>query len=214
LQSFTLNTEPVWVILGEPSGTITAWDRSFHWTGLSTATNYYLQVQTSAGAVVFGAWFTSAEAGCEGGTACAGSPVDALRLPMGDYQWRILDYGTSYGYGEWTGFQSFTLNVPPETVVLVDPSGTLTNWDHAFHWTGLTIATYYYLEVQNSEGATVLAQWYTSAEAGCTTGTACVASPSQALTLPNGDYKWRILDYGTYGYGNWTELINFTLNLP
>ena len=94
--------------LGQPSGTLTSWDHSFQWTGLSIASEYYLVLQTSSGTAVFDGWITSAEAGCAGGTACAVTPNATLNLANGDYQWRILDHG-AYGYGSWTEFQEFTL---------------------------------------------------------------------------------------------------------
>ena len=37
---------PPVVVLGAPSGSLTNWDGSFHWIGLSAATWYYLEVQT------------------------------------------------------------------------------------------------------------------------------------------------------------------------
>ncbi|MEP0805100.1 MAG: hypothetical protein HRF47_06405, partial [Chloroflexota bacterium] len=54
-------------------------------------------------------------------------------------------------------------------------------------------------------------RWYTAAQAGCAGGTACSLIPS-GLTLPNGDYKWHIRDYGAYGYGVFTPYTLFTLN--
>jgi hypothetical protein len=37
------------------------------------------------------------------------------------------------------------------------------------------------------------------------------ASPVSLATLPNGDYKWSVLDYGAYGYGSWATYQNFKL---
>ena len=123
----------------------------FRWTGFTDATWYYLQVQTASGEAVFGRWYTSAEAGCGGGTGCGVTPSEVARLENGAYQWRILDYG-EYGYGQWTAFQGFTLNTAPVNVVLGEPVGTETEWDRSFRWTGLAGATYYYLEVQKADG--------------------------------------------------------------
>jgi hypothetical protein len=100
----------------------------------------------------------------------------------------------------------------PTGVVLGQPSGTLTIWDHTFNWTGFTDATWYNLEVQTASGAPVLNYWYTSAEAGCAGGTTCAVTPPPTLNLANGDYQWRIQDYGPSGYGSWTAFQNFTLN--
>ena len=54
-QNFTLNTAGV--ELGQPSGTLTSWDKSFNWTGLSGATWYNLEVQTSGGTPVLDDWY-------------------------------------------------------------------------------------------------------------------------------------------------------------
>ncbi len=60
---------------------------------------------------------------------------------------------------------------------------------------------------------TVLSQWY-SAGTYCTE-LACGVTPAETLALPNGTYRWRILDYtATYGYGSWTASQEFILNRP
>ena len=66
------------------------------------------------------------------------------------------------------------------------------------------------MEVQKADGSYVFGIWYSPAEAGCGSGAECVVLPSPALTLPNGQYQWHILDYGTYGYGSWTGFHQFT----
>jgi predicted outer membrane repeat protein len=266
-----------------PSGTLTGWDKSFTWTGLSDATHYLLEVQTSGGTQVFRKWYTSSQTGCLGATACSVTPTD-LSLANGDYQWRVLDYG-AYGYGINSAFKTFTLNtacytlttnvnpagsgtvnVPaqscpggyiagtmvqltaapgsgyafsswsgdaggttnPVSVTMngdktvtanmrgntpISPSGTLTSWNNTYTWTGLSDATWYLLEVQTSSGTQVHRKWYTSAQAGCSGGTACSITPSETAYLPNGDYKWRVMDYGAYGYGLNSAFKTFTLNV-
>jgi hypothetical protein len=93
------------------------------------------------------------------------------------------------------------------------PFGTLTSWDKYFHWTGITGATWYYLEVQRADGTPLLLKWYSLAQS-CS-GLTCVLSPTELPSLSNGNYRWRVQDYGdTYGYGPWTGYANFTLNLP
>jgi hypothetical protein len=212
-RDFSLNLPPASATLATPSGVLTEWDRSFQWTGFPDSTWYYLMVQTSTGSTVFDAWYTNTEAGCATDTSCVISPVQALHVPNGDYQWRILDYG-GYGYGTWTDWQSFSLNIPPVGGILGAPSGTLTSWNRSFQWTGFPDSTWYFLEVQTSTGTPVFDAWYTNTQAGCEVSTSCAILPSQALSLPNGDYQWRILDYGAYGYGTWTPFQSFTLNLP
>jgi hypothetical protein len=266
-----------------PSGTANNWNYSFTWTGLSNATWYLIEVQTSGGTQVFYKWYTSAQTNCSGGTACSVTP-SGLSLADGDYKWYVLDYG-AYGYGINSAFKTFTLsgaacysltknaspalsgviNTPAQTCpggftagsviqlvavpntgylfnnwsgdaggsvntisvtmngnknvtanfkatpALTAPSGSVTNWNKTFTWTGLNNATWYLVEVYTSGGTQVFYKWYTSSQTQCAGGTACSVTASE-LNLPNGTYKWRILDYGAYGYGTFTSYLNFTLN--
>jgi hypothetical protein len=120
-----------------------------------------------------------------------------------------MDYG-GYGYGSWSAFQSFTLNLPPPLAILGDPSGTLTSWDGSFHWTGVNGATWYRLEVQTISGSVLLAKWY-SVDTACT-GLSCSVIPEELAGLPDGDYQWQIQDYGPYGFGSTTAFQGFILN--
>ena len=266
-----------------PSGTLTEWDHTFTWGGMSNATWYLLEVQTSGGTQVYRQWYTSAQAGCSGGTACGVTPVGLSLANNVGYKWHVLDYG-AYGYGTFTGYKSFSLNVAcytlttsvspvgsgsvtvpaqsctggytagsvvqvsgvagagylfdnwsgaatgtvnpvsitmdgnksvtanfKSTMVLLNPSGTITSWDNTFSWTGVSDATWYLVEVFTSGGTQVYRKWYTSAQAGCSGGTACSVTPPETASLANGNYKWHILDYGAYGYGTWTPYLNFTI---
>ena len=148
-----------------------------------------------------------------GGGYTAGSVVQLTAVP-----------GTGYAFSSWSGNASGTNN--PVSVAMdgnksvtanmrgntpLTPSGTLTSWDSSFSWTGLTNATWYLLEVQTNGGTQVFRNWYTSTQSGCSGGTACSVTPS-SLSLGNGDYKWRVLDYGAYGYGINSAFKDFTLN--
>jgi hypothetical protein len=88
----------------------------------------------------------------------------------------------------------------------------LTSWDGTYRWTGVEGATWYHLEVQDTEASIVLSNWYAVSE-NCV-GLICAVTPAETLSLPNGTYRWRILDYGSYGYGLTTEFQSFTLHLP
>ncbi|MFZ5886035.1 MAG: choice-of-anchor Q domain-containing protein, partial [Chloroflexota bacterium] len=133
---------------------------------------------------------------------------------------------TGYVFLGWSGDASGTMNPVSITIdgdktitanmrgnTPLTPSGTLTSWDNMYTWTGLSDATWYLLEVQTASGTPVYRKWYTSAQAGCSSGTACSVSPNETAYLPNGDYKWRVLDYGVYGYGIYSAFKTFTLNV-
>jgi hypothetical protein len=47
------------------------------------------------------------------------------------------------------------------------------------------------------------------------TGLDCTLSPAATAGLPNGTYRWKLLDYGaSYGYGTWTDWLYFTIAVP
>jgi uncharacterized repeat protein (TIGR02543 family) len=118
-----------------------------------------------------------------------------------------------YGYGRLDLLAAYNLlaPAPPPSLAPLLPSGTYTDWNYTFTWQGLPSATWYLLEVRRSDDTVVWWKWYTATDAGCAGGTACSLIPS-GLTLPNGDYKWRIRDYGDYGYGVFTPYATFSLN--
>ncbi len=95
-------------------------------------------------------------------------------------------------------------------LVLGEPSGSLVSWDESFAWTGISEATWYELEVQTAGGTQMFDLWYTKASAGCETDTSCMVIPTEAVNIVNGEYQWRVRDYGSYGYGNWTGWQSFT----
>jgi hypothetical protein len=98
-----------------------------------------------------------------------------------------------------------------DKVLLIAPSGTLGSWNNTFSWTGQSDATWYLLEVYTPDGATqVFRKWYTSPQTNCSGGVACSVSPAETAAL-SGTYKWRILEYGSFGYGVWTPYMNFSV---
>ena len=209
-QAFRLDIFTGTVVLGQPSGSLTSWDGSFHWTGIPSASWYHLEVQDGSGTTLLNTWYSA-------GTVCAGStcvvtPDETVNLANGDYQWRVQYFSPTSGYGDWTALQAFILNLGPANVVLGQPSGTLTSWDGSFHWTGISSASWYHLEVQDGSGTTMLSPWYS-------VGTACVALdcaviPAEAVNLPSGDYQWRVQYFSPIsGYGDWTALQEFNLDL-
>ncbi|NWG32797.1 MAG: hypothetical protein HXY42_00005 [Chloroflexi bacterium] len=152
---------------------------------------------------------------CPGGYT-AGSVIQLTAVP-----------NTGYLFNNWSGDASGTTNPVSVTMngnksvtanfkatpVLIAPNGTLTSWNNTFSWTGLSNATWYLLEVYTADGSVqVFRKWYTSTQTNCPGGTSCFVSPPETAGLANGNYKWRILDYGAYGYGTWTGYMNFTLS--
>ena len=200
-------------MLNAPSGLVENWTNSFSWTGIYGATNYLLEVyDTGTNTQIHRLWYSPTVAGCTTDLSCAVSPVALVNLANGNYKWRIRDYG-GYGYGPWTAYLTFQVNVPPAPVVtLVSPDGAQGVWTNTFSWNGIGAATNYLLEVYDTtSGAQLHRLWYSPTAAGCNTDLSCAVSPTALATLANGNYKWRIRDYGGYGYGPWTAYMTFTI---
>ena len=150
---------------------------------------------------------------CSGGYT-AGTVVQLTAVP-----------NVGYVFGSWSGGASGSSNPVSVTmsgnksvtanfrasVVLVAPAGTLSSWDSTFSWSGIPTASRYLLNVQKADGTAVWNTWYTAEAAGCTGGTACAVSVSGLASLAGGDYKWRMQDYGPYGFGPMTGFTEFTV---
>jgi hypothetical protein len=141
--------------------------------------------------------------------SCAVSPYALANLANGDYKWHVQTYSPA-GYGAWTDFTNFTLNIP--IVVLGSPSGTVTSWNGRFSWTGISGATYYHLQVFDASTDTIIHdQWFNT---GICSGLNCAVAPAVLLNLANGDYQWHVQTYSPAGYGSWTDFTTFTLSVP
>ena len=114
--------------------------------------------------------------------------------------------------GQTPVLEEVTLNYAPGNISVLDaPIGTLSNWDEYLQldrraWRNLVPAG-----SVHSERYTGLSEMVHQPETGCAGGTACSLTPAD-MGLPNGDYQWRVMDYGAYGYGIWTNFKSFTLN--
>ena len=102
--NLTLDVQGITLIA--PTGTLTAWDNTFSWTGISGADFYQLEVYDASDTLVHSQWFTSSI--CTD-LDCAVSPTETLPLANGDYHWRVRTYGAS-GFTAWTAFMNFSLN--------------------------------------------------------------------------------------------------------
>ena len=194
------------VALVAPSGTLDGWENTFSWTGISSAEYYQLEVYDATDTLIVGQWYATSI--CTG-LNCAVSPSETGNLTSGDYTWRVQTYGAGV-FGPWTDFMNFTINAV--NLNLISPTGALTSWTNTFHWTGISDAEYYHLELRDaSSDALVQDLWFNT---NICIGLNCAASPTETQNLVNGDYKWRLQTYGSSGYTSWMEYLTFSLNAP
>jgi len=105
-KSVTANLREITSTLISPANTVNSWDKSFHWTGVTGATRYYLEFQKADGTLVLRKWYYT-NTSCTG-LDCAVTATELAGIANGDYKWHILDYGV-YGYGSWAPYKNFTL---------------------------------------------------------------------------------------------------------
>jgi hypothetical protein len=102
-------------------------------------------------------------------------------------------------------------NAPPGKATLVSPSGTIATSTPTYTWNAVASATWYYLWVNDSStDSGKIKTWYTSADAGCGSGTGtCSVAPSTSLAA--GAAQWRVQTWNDAGYGPWSDAMSFTV---
>lgn len=200
---------PTATALISPVGTLTHNLPTYSWLAVTTATTYQLQVQAASGQM-FSQVYTAAEANCAGGI-CTVTPN--WPLANGAAQATVLPANSS-GAGPWSVPLSFTVAVPPPppgATTLIAPATTLTTNVPAYTWNAVATATAYQLQVTDANGQ-IFKQWYTAADANCTSGNICTVTPN--LPLPNGVQSWQVQTSNTSGAGAWSTSLTFTVAVP
>ncbi|HJR79462.1 MAG TPA: hypothetical protein VJ821_05270 [Anaerolineales bacterium] len=113
-----------------------------------------------------------------------------------------------------TATQTATPTTPPSNLPgkasLITPSGTISSFSPAYTWNKVNAATWYYLWISkiNGDGSvtTVHNKWYESSVV-CGSST-CSITP--AVTLGSGNYRWWIQTWNSFGYGPWSDAMNFS----
>jgi hypothetical protein len=116
------------------------------------------------------------------------------------------------GNGPWSAAMSYTVpGAPlPGVAALVAPSGSTVTSTPTYTWNAVAGATQYLLWVDDSSGGRIRAS-YTSAQAGCASGTGtCSITP--AVVLMPGAGQWYIVASNASGHGPWSSAMAFTVS--
>jgi hypothetical protein len=207
---------PASASLISPNGATTNTTPTYTWNKVNAATWYYLWVSSvnSDGALtaVHNKWYDSASV-CSAST-CSVAPV-GLTLAGGPYKWWVQTWNDG-GYGPWSAEMPFSLPIPwPGQPALISPSGSITNRTPTYSWNAVSSETgvpaSWYLLSANGPSGSVISQWYTAANAGCSSGTGtCSVAPSILLN-PGNTYAWQVRGYNAAGNGPWSNLLSFTV---
>lgn len=189
-----------------PSGQVTEENPTFEWSVVNIATWYKIWIG-NGNHRIYRQWYESTE--CTGTDTC-GITLD-YSLPDGDWTWMVKTWNED-GAGDWSDSLSISVSTGitlPSAATLVSPNGTTVNFV-TFAWNAVSDATYYYLWVDDENGANQIKQWYTAAEAGCDGGEA-QCSLTTTVSLDAGSYTWYIQTWNDVGFGSWSSGTDFSV---
>jgi hypothetical protein len=184
------------------------------WTAPANVTYYHLRVDDTTGSRVE-QWITPAQAACANGGTCTFTP--AVVLTPGEATWKVLAWNPT-GYSPWSPALAFTVEAGgsgpsvPGRVTTVAPAAAVATGVPAFTWNAQPAATYYLVRVIDWTGSPA-ERWFSPAAAGCASGTGVCTG---VLTVPiaPGPATWRALAWSPAGYAPWSEIRQFTVEVP
>jgi hypothetical protein len=106
--------------------------------------------------------------------------------------------------------QNFT--APLAAATLVSPWGSIGSNVPTYTWNAVFNSTWYCLWVDDHTGNRI-SQWYTAAQAGCSSGIGtCSVTPQTALATGTG--KWWVQTWDANGSGPWSDVMIFNVPAP
>lgn len=193
-----------------PSGTIVTNNPTYTWQAVSTASWYRLWVNDGNANPAIDRWYMASEANCAAGTGTCSVTPD---IPVGGAgKWWVKAWNRN-GEGPWSDTMAFTApTLPtPGKAQLIAPIGEIqTSWP-TYSWNAVADATWYMLQVDDSNGAAIRT-WYQASAVGCPAGTGvCSITPS---TTVQGYSTWWIVTWNAAGKGGLSDPLNFTAPQP
>ena len=145
---------------------------------------------------------------CNLNTCAYAPPTTQLNLANGDYAWFVrADFGGD-DYTDW-GNASFTKIAPPAPKF---PAISSTTPNPKFTWTKMANQTRYQVQLFTSAGVKKLDK--TLDAAVVCASSPCSYTPSPALNLVNGSYKWKVRAGDSVELGTYSAVIAFNKVAP
>lgn len=121
------------------------------------------------------------------------------------------DLGTATICGTVTSFSPFAVGtvVPPATVTLVSPVGSVESATPTYRWQAVPGVTSYLLWVNDTRTKAAVRQTVTPAQAGCSTTAVCTVTPSTELAA--GPATWWVQTYNRAGASPWGPGVTITV---
>lgn len=132
----------------------------------------------------------------------------------GAYSWWVMGWNPQ-GNGEWSDEANFNVAIP----MPAQPTGLTTLGDLTsapvipeFQWAHDEHSDWYNIYITGANGV-ILDQWYdvNGADISCDESV-CTVSPN--IDFSNGNYSWWVMGWNPQGNGEWSDVANFTVDLP
>jgi hypothetical protein len=126
-----------------PNTRLTVQRPVYRWRAVPGATKYQIHLYSSTKKATVTTYTVTTASMCTGDD-CWYKPT--TNLSSGQYKFRMRAYN-SYGYGDYTEYQPFTVQLVPDPPLPVSPGGTINTLKPAYTWKAVPNATSYYLMV-------------------------------------------------------------------